>query len=161
MDETEKLRVLLPHWIEHNGEHAAEFRDYAGRSGKVKDRLLAAALLLEEANAWLSDALHELGGPLEYHLPICDCHRPHGGALLPVPYEEDHPKACGTRRLAPDSRLLGRQAAVRRSAALATNTEADRTAARHLRRAPVLSSTSAPVTKGAGPKGDSPSLMRG
>ena len=43
MDETEKLRVLLPHWIEHNGEHAQEFRDYAERSGRVKDQLLAAA----------------------------------------------------------------------------------------------------------------------
>jgi len=59
--------VLLPHWIEHNGEHAAEFRDYAGRSGKVKDTLLAAAQLIEEANAQLTDALIELGGPLEHH----------------------------------------------------------------------------------------------
>ncbi len=42
MDETEKLRVLLPHWIEHNGEHAAEFRDYAVRAGKVQEGLLAA-----------------------------------------------------------------------------------------------------------------------
>jgi len=25
MDEVEKLRVLLPHWIEHNSEHAEEF----------------------------------------------------------------------------------------------------------------------------------------
>jgi hypothetical protein len=25
----EKLRVLLPHWIEHNAEHAAEFRQWA------------------------------------------------------------------------------------------------------------------------------------
>jgi len=67
MDETEKLRVLLPHWIEHNGEHAQEFRDYAERSGQVKDQLLAAARLLEEANARLSAALDELGGPLEHH----------------------------------------------------------------------------------------------
>ena len=60
MDQIEKLRVLLPHWIEHNGEHAAEFRDYAERSGKVKDKLLAAAQLMEEANARLSDVLTEL-----------------------------------------------------------------------------------------------------
>jgi hypothetical protein len=66
MDETEKLRVLLPHWIEHNGEHAQEFRDSAERSGRVKDQLLAAARLLEEANARLSEALDKLGGPLEY-----------------------------------------------------------------------------------------------
>jgi hypothetical protein len=66
MDQIEKLRVLLPHWIEHNGEHAAEFRDYAERSGKVKDKLLAAAQLMDDANARLSDALTELGGPQEH-----------------------------------------------------------------------------------------------
>jgi len=66
MEEIAKLRVLLPHWIEHNGEHAAEFRDYAGRAGKVKDQLLAAAQLLEEANARLEDALVELGDALEH-----------------------------------------------------------------------------------------------
>jgi hypothetical protein len=42
MDETEKLQVLLPHWIEHNCEHAQEFREYAVRSGEVPDKLLAA-----------------------------------------------------------------------------------------------------------------------
>lgn len=67
MDEIEKLRVLLPHWIEHNSEHAAEFRDYAERSGQVKTKLLAATQLMEEANAQLRDALAELGGPLEHH----------------------------------------------------------------------------------------------
>ena len=25
MNETDKLRVLIPHWIEHNEEHAREF----------------------------------------------------------------------------------------------------------------------------------------
>jgi hypothetical protein len=29
MDETDKLRVLIPHWIDHNNEHAAEFRGWA------------------------------------------------------------------------------------------------------------------------------------
>ena len=67
MDEIQKLRVLLPHWIEHNGEHAQEFREYAERSGETKDRLLAAAQLLEEANARLREALVELGGSLEHH----------------------------------------------------------------------------------------------
>jgi len=58
--------VLLPHWIEHNGEHAAEFREYAERSGQVKARLLAATQLMEEASAQLRDALAELGGPLDH-----------------------------------------------------------------------------------------------
>jgi hypothetical protein len=65
MDEITKLRMLLPHWIEHNSEHAGEFRDYAARSGEVKDKLLAAAQLMEEVNNWLGDALDELGGPIE------------------------------------------------------------------------------------------------
>ena len=69
MDETQKLRVLLPHWIEHNGEHAAEFRDYANRTGKARERLLTAARLLEDANSHLGEALAELGGPLEHQHP--------------------------------------------------------------------------------------------
>lgn len=69
MNEAEKLRILLPHWIEHNGEHAAEFRAYAERSSTVQDRLTAAAALLEQANNQLEDALRELGGPLEHAHP--------------------------------------------------------------------------------------------
>ena len=62
MKEIDKLRVLLPHWIEHNGEHAAEFRAWAERAGPAKDALLDAARLLEQANARLESALHGLGG---------------------------------------------------------------------------------------------------
>ena len=67
MNEVKKLRVLLPHWIEHNGEHANEFRKWAGRAGPARDALLAAAHLLEAANARLQEALGQLGGPLEHH----------------------------------------------------------------------------------------------
>ena len=67
MDEIEKLRVLLLHWIEHNGEHAYEFRRYAPRAGVAGGKLLEAARLLAEANTRLSAALDELGGPLEHH----------------------------------------------------------------------------------------------
>jgi len=66
MDETTKLRMLLPHWIEHNGEHAEEFQEYAARSAEVRDQLMAAARSLEEANARLGEALEKLGGPLEH-----------------------------------------------------------------------------------------------
>lgn len=66
MDETTKLRMLLPHWIEHNGEHAQEFREYAERSAEVRDQLMAAARSLEDANARLGEALEKLGGPLEH-----------------------------------------------------------------------------------------------
>ena len=61
MNEIEKLRVLLPHWIEHNGEHAGEFRDWADRAGPSRDALLQAARLMEKANDQLREALEQLG----------------------------------------------------------------------------------------------------
>jgi hypothetical protein len=67
MSETDKLRVLLPHWIEHNGEHAWEFREWAGRARVAGDALTAAAGLIEEANAQLELVLDQLGGPLDQH----------------------------------------------------------------------------------------------
>jgi hypothetical protein len=67
MKEIEKLRVLLPHWIEHNGEHAGEFREWGERGGEARDALLDAARLLDEANARLQEALEQLGGPLAHH----------------------------------------------------------------------------------------------
>ncbi|MGD9001882.1 MAG: hypothetical protein PVF04_04385 [Anaerolineae bacterium] len=66
MSEVDKLRVLLPHWIAHNGEHADEFREWAGRAGAAAENILAAARLVEEANARLDEALEQLGGPLEH-----------------------------------------------------------------------------------------------
>jgi hypothetical protein len=65
MNEINKLRVLLPHWIEHNGEHAGEFRKWAEQAGSAQDELLSAARLVDEANTWLRKALDQLGGPLE------------------------------------------------------------------------------------------------
>ncbi|MBM4464148.1 MAG: hypothetical protein FJ014_01035 [Chloroflexi bacterium] len=66
MKEIEKLRILLPHWIEHNAEHAAEFREWAerarvaGHEGPASDIALAA----EEmgwVNEQLAAALEKLG----------------------------------------------------------------------------------------------------
>jgi hypothetical protein len=65
--EIEKLRILLPHWIEHNAEHAAEFRSWAGRVGPSREQIESAASLLEAANEALQEALEQLGGPLEGH----------------------------------------------------------------------------------------------
>ena len=67
MNEIDKLRVLLPHWIEHNGEHAGEFREWAKRAGLARNALLDAARLVEEANAQLQEALEQLDGPLAHH----------------------------------------------------------------------------------------------
>ena len=72
MNNVEKLRVLLPHWIEHNSEHAAEFREWAERARQSEHRDAAwdvrvAAENLEAANDVLEAALEKLGGPLEHH----------------------------------------------------------------------------------------------
>jgi len=63
----DKLRLLLPHWIEHNKEHADEFRRWAEKGGPAKADILAAADDLEAVNQILARALEELGGPLEHH----------------------------------------------------------------------------------------------
>jgi hypothetical protein len=48
----DKLRVLLPHWIEHNAEHAAEFRKWAERARTAGQ---------EEAAGEIDTAAKELG----------------------------------------------------------------------------------------------------
>lgn len=61
----QKLRVLLPHWIQHNDDHAAEFRVWARRAGQAGGHIEAAAQHYEEANFMLKEALEQLGGPLD------------------------------------------------------------------------------------------------
>ena len=69
----EKLRVLLPHWIEHNAEHAAVFRAWAERAGPARDALLAAAEFLDQANGPLAEALALLAkSPYSYYIHIND-----------------------------------------------------------------------------------------
>ncbi len=58
----DKLRVLVPHWIEHNREHATEFRQWAERASLAETHIEAAADLVEEANVHLQRALQELIG---------------------------------------------------------------------------------------------------
>ncbi|MBN1135530.1 MAG: hypothetical protein JXM73_03050 [Anaerolineae bacterium] len=63
----DKLRALLPHWIEHNAEHAAEFRNWAGQARaagheEVADEIDTAAKELGWVNEALSTALQKLGG---------------------------------------------------------------------------------------------------
>ena len=62
-----RLQRLLPHWIEHNEEHAEEFRKWAERAREageihVADHLLAAARMLAQANEALEGALDHLDG---------------------------------------------------------------------------------------------------
>lgn len=63
----DKLRVLLPHWIEHNAEHAAEFRRWAeavraAGQEEVAEELDLAAKELGWVNETLNSAREELGG---------------------------------------------------------------------------------------------------
>jgi predicted RNA-binding protein len=66
MNDLEKLQLVLPHWIEHNGEHADELRSWADsmqHSGKVDvaKRLFSAAASLQNAGDHLSKLLEEAG----------------------------------------------------------------------------------------------------
>lgn len=60
--EREKLRLLIPHWMEHNDEHADEFRRWAGQAGDAAADILAAADALTQVNQSLAAALEKLGG---------------------------------------------------------------------------------------------------
>ena len=64
MKETDKLRVLIPHWIEHNAEHANEFRSWAAQAGSASADILAAAEAMTYVNESLEAALEKLGGAL-------------------------------------------------------------------------------------------------
>ena len=66
MNDLEKLLVLLPHWIEHNAEHADELHTWAERIqlfGKedAAERLFAAATSLQNSGDYLSKLLDEVG----------------------------------------------------------------------------------------------------
>jgi hypothetical protein len=67
MNEMEKLRVLIPHWIEHNETHADEFKLWAEKAGEASEDILAAAKAMDAANEVLKSAMEKLGGPLAHH----------------------------------------------------------------------------------------------
>ncbi len=72
MTDRDKVRALLPHWIEHNDEHAAEFRRWAENvhaagQEEVAEEIALAAKQLGWVNEALSAALKKLGGPLDAH----------------------------------------------------------------------------------------------
>jgi hypothetical protein len=64
MNETEKLRMLIPHWVEHNDEHAEEYYRWAGKTAEAGADLLAAVEMLKRVNQALSIALEKLGGAI-------------------------------------------------------------------------------------------------
>jgi hypothetical protein len=68
--EIDKLRMLIPHWIEHFEGHAAEFRRWVTKLDQADD-ILVAVDQIEAANEALEAALEKLGGALEIE------HHPH------------------------------------------------------------------------------------
>lgn len=69
----EKLQVLLPHWIEHNHNHEAEFKkwvDLVRGEGQaaLADLLDQAVASMAATDGLLKKALAEIGGPGHGHL---------------------------------------------------------------------------------------------
>ncbi len=70
LSDSEKLRVRLAHWTEHNVEHSDEFQKWAERAktlghGDAASRLEDAAKEMLLVNRSLNDALNLMGGPLK------------------------------------------------------------------------------------------------
>jgi hypothetical protein len=69
MEQMDKLRVLLPHWMEHNRGHAEEcgkwaaFAREAGEEG-VADHIEKAVAAMHEASALLEKAFSAAGGKM-------------------------------------------------------------------------------------------------
>jgi len=74
MNDIEKVRALLPHWVEHNEEHAVEFLRWAGKASQAGHEEAAqfirrAAEEMRQADEMLRLALEGLGGPVAVGLP--------------------------------------------------------------------------------------------
>ena len=72
LSDIEKLLRLIPHWIEHNRSHAAEFKRWAesARTSGAKqtaDLIEKAAARLQKAEADLIAALEKAGGTAGLH----------------------------------------------------------------------------------------------
>ena len=69
LSDMEKLRILLPHWIEHNHSHETDFLEWAAKcrkSGqpKVSTLIIQAVVGLKAAEEALVKALDNMGGAL-------------------------------------------------------------------------------------------------
>lgn len=70
MTDLEKLRVVLPHWIEHNTGHGREFADWADTLQSAGEEEIAVLLrkaedFLQQADAVLKQALVKAGGEMD------------------------------------------------------------------------------------------------
>ncbi len=65
MEERERLRVMIEHWIRHNESHFEEYRRWAEVAralglGDVESRILEAVDRIKEANGFFEEALKQL-----------------------------------------------------------------------------------------------------
>ncbi len=72
MSEVEKLRVLIPHWMEHNNGHEKDCATWStiareGGQKEVADYIDAAITAMKQVNDLLGKALKEAGGAVEHH----------------------------------------------------------------------------------------------
>jgi len=70
MDNIEKLRVMLQHWIEHNKGHVDEFVKWRELMKEEDRQVLAghideAIAAMDAVNQKLEATLHEAGGPAD------------------------------------------------------------------------------------------------
>jgi len=81
MDIVEKLRVVIPHWLEHNRQHKGEFERWmeelqaAGR-GDLAHGLARVVELITSVDGELEGLLESAGGPLDH--PHAHHHHHHG-----------------------------------------------------------------------------------
>ncbi len=66
MNDLEKLRIILPHWIEHNQGHGAEFSQWSkkleGDYPEISHLLTHAVQALQDAQSALEKAMDMAGG---------------------------------------------------------------------------------------------------
>jgi len=83
MENIEKLRVLLQHWIEHNKGHGEEFAKWQKLMTEDSRNVIAGAIgeaieQMGKVNDQLAKALDEAGGPVEKEGGGGDHHHHHG-----------------------------------------------------------------------------------
>lgn len=72
LSDSEKIRVMLPHWLDHNKNHLQEFQEWqqtAQREGleEVGHLIGEAAVKMQEIDRLLTKALAAAGGAMEQH----------------------------------------------------------------------------------------------
>ena len=66
-DDRAKLKTLLNYWVEHNREHAEEFKEWADKAeqmgeGEIAAEILQAVVSMDKVSELLSSTLKRLEG---------------------------------------------------------------------------------------------------